>query len=79
MNVHRLLGMVSGAKNFTTTSRYDRLSTVICLEFIYSWNKNYKIDKTSMLSSNLNFTGSSTRVLDLKCLPEPRICLYMLQ
>ena len=78
MNVHRLLGMVSGATNFIATSSYDILSTVIFTEFTYSWNRSYKIDKTSMLSSNLNSICSSTRVLDLKILPQPRIYLNKL-
>ena len=78
MNVHRLLGMVSGATNFITTSSYDKLSTVIFPEFTYSWNRSYKINKTNMPAIKLIYTGSSTKVMDLKILPEPRNSLNML-
>ena len=58
---------------------HDLLSTVSFLDFIYSWNMSYKIKKTNMLATNLIYTGSSTRVMDLKIVPEPRNSLNMLQ
>ena len=71
--------MVSGATNFTATSRDDIHSTVIFPEFIYSWSRSYKINKTNMLATKINSTGSSTKVMDLKILPQPRNGLNMLQ
>ena len=71
--------MVSGAKSFTETSRYDILSIVNVLDFIYSWNRSYKINKTNKLAKKINSTESYTKVMDLKILPKPRIGLNMLQ
>ena len=64
--------MFSGATNFTKTTRFEVTSTVSFPEFIYSQNRSSKINKTSMLSSNLISTGCFTRFLDLKFLPKPR-------
>jgi hypothetical protein len=36
MNLYKLLGMDSGAKNFTETIRHDMLSTVMFSELIYA-------------------------------------------
>ena len=58
--------MISGATNFTATSRHDILNTVNFPEFIYSYNMSYKINKT-------------TKVMGLKILPELRNGLNMLQ
>ena len=76
MNSYRLLGMDSGAKNCTTTIRHDIL-TVIFLELIYALNRRSKIDKVNMPLSNLISTGSSTKVLNLKFLPDLKLCLNM--
>ena len=71
--------MVSGATNFTAISRHDILNLVNCPDFIYSWNRSYKINKTNVLAKKLIYTGSFTRVMDFKFLPEPRDRLNMLQ
>ena len=71
--------MVSEATKITVTTRYDIISTVIFPEFIISWNRSYKINKTNMLATNLIYTGSSTQVIDLKILPESRNSLNMYQ
>jgi len=70
--------MVSRAKIFTAASTHDILSTVNFPDFIYSWNRSYKINKTIMLATNLNYTGSSAKVMDIKILPKPRNSLNML-
>ena len=67
------------ATNFKEITRHDMFSTVIFPEFIYAQNRRSKIDKVNMLSPNLISTGSSTKVLILKFLPEPKICLNMLK
>ena len=36
MNLYKLLGMDSGAKNFTETTRHDMLSTVMFSELNYA-------------------------------------------
>ena len=71
--------MVSGVKMFTETSRYDILSIVNFLDFIYSCNRSYKINKTNMLATRINSSKSYTKVIDLKIPPEPRNVLNMLQ
>ena len=71
--------MVSGAKIFTETSRYDILSIVNFLDFIYSCSRSYKINKTNMLATKIKSTGSYTKVKGLKILPEPLNGLKMLQ
>ena len=71
--------MVSRATNFTTTSRQDILSTLNFLDFIYSCNRSYKINKTNIIATQINSTGSSTKFMDLKIWPEPRNGLIMLQ
>ena len=71
--------MASGATNFKETSRKDILSTVNFPGFIYSCNRSYKINKTSMLATWINSTGSSTKVMGVKILPEPRTGLNMLK
>ena len=65
--------------NFTATSNHDIIRIVNFLDFIYQCNKSYKFKNTNMLATKINFTGSSTRVMDLKFLPEPRDRLNMLQ
>ena len=74
-----MIGMVSSATQFTAASRYDLFITVIFPDFIYSWNRSYKINKTNMLATILIYTESSTRVMDFKFLPEPRDRVKMLQ
>ena len=76
MNLYRLLGMDSGDKNCTTTIRQDML-TVIFLELIYALNRRSKIDKVNMPLSNLISAGSSIKVLNLKFLPDLKLCLNM--
>ena len=71
--------MVSGVTNFTAASRHDILHYVNFPDFIYSCNRSYKINKTNMLATRINPTGSSTTVMGLKILPEPRNGLNMLQ
>ena len=63
--------MVSGAKKFTVAYRYYLLSTVIFPDFIYSFIRRYKINKTNKLATKNNSTGSYAKVMDLKILPEP--------
>ena len=70
--------MVSGSTNFTVTSKYDILSTINFPDFIYSYNRSYKINKSNMLATRINFTESYTKVMDLKILPWPRNGLRML-
>ena len=79
MNLYRLLGMTSGATNFTETSRQDILSTVKFSDFIYSFNMSYKINKTNMLATKINSTGSFRKVMALQILPETRNGINMLQ
>ena len=71
--------MVSRANIFTTAYTHDKLSTANFPDFIYSRNRSYKINKTIMLATNLNYTGSSAKVMGIKILPEPRNSLNMLQ
>ena len=71
--------MVSRAKMFTEASRKNILSTVNFLDFIYSCNRSYKINKTNMLATRINSSESYTKVIDLKIPPEPRNVLNMLQ
>ena len=71
--------MVSCTTKFTAASKYDLLSTVIFPGFIYSCNMSYKINKTNMLATKINSTGSSTKVMALQILPETRNCINMLQ
>ena len=78
MNLYKLLGMDSGAKNFTETTRHDMLSTVMFPKLIYAQNRRFKIDKVNMPLSKLISTDSFAKVLNLKFLPEPRLCLNML-
>ena len=79
MNLYRLLGMTSGATNFTETSRWDILSTVKFPDFIYSSNRSYKIKKSNKLATKINSTESQAKVMDLKILQEPGYGLNMLQ
>ena len=74
-----MIGKVSSATQFTAASRYDLFITVIFPDFIYSWNRSYKINKTNKLAKKINSTESYTKVMDLKILPKPRIGLNMLQ
>ena len=71
--------MVSGAKIFTEASRQNILNTVNFLDFIYSCNRSYKINKTNMLATRINSTESYIKVMDLKILSEPRNGLPMLR
>ena len=50
-----MIGMVSSATQFTTASRYDLFITVIFPDFIYSWNRSYKINKTNKLAKKNKF------------------------
>ena len=79
MNLHRLLGMASGAKNFTVKSRQNIISTVNCPDFIYTSNRSYKINKTIKLPKKIISTESYTRIMDLKFLPKARYVLAMFQ
>ena len=74
-----LLRLDSGVTNFTAASRHDILHSVNFPDFIYSCNMSYKINKTNMLATRTNPTGSSTTVMGLTLLPEPRNGLNMLQ
>ena len=71
--------MISGATNFTEASRNDILHSINFPDFRYSCNRSYKINKTNMLATNLNPTGSSAKVMGLKILPEPKNGLNMIQ
>ena len=79
ITLHRLIGMVSGATKFIAATRYHLLSTVICTDFIYSCIRRYKINKNNKLAKKINSTGSYTKIMDLKILPELRNGLIMLQ
>ena len=74
-----MIGMVFGATKFTEATRYQLLSTVMFLDFIYSCIRSYKINKTNKLSTKINSTGGYTKVMDFKILPELRNDLIMLQ
>ena len=71
--------MVSETTKFTAASRHDILRLINFPDFIYSCNRSYKINKTIMLATKINSIGSSTKVMDLKILSEPRNSLNMLQ
>ena len=71
--------MVSGVTNFTEASRHDILHSVNFPDFIYSCNRSYKINKTNMLATRINFIGSYTKDMNLNILPEPINGLSMLQ
>ena len=67
------------ATNFKEITRHDMFSTVIFPEFIYAQNRRSKIDKVNMLSPNLISTRCSTKLLNFKLLPKPRLGLNMLR
>ena len=71
--------MVSGDKIFTEASEHGILNTEIFPDFIYSYKRSYKINKSNMLALRINSTGSSAQVMCLKILPEPKHGLKMLQ
>ena len=71
--------MISGATKFTAASRYDLLSMVIFLDFIYSCIRSYKINKSNKLATKINSTGRYAKVMDLKSLQELRNGLIMFQ
>ena len=71
--------MVFGFTKFTEATRYHLLSTVMFSDFIYSCIRSYKINKSNKLAIKINSTGSYTKVMDLKILPELRNGLIMLQ
>ena len=71
--------MVSGAKIFTEAFGHGILSTDIFPDFIYSYKRSYKINKSNMLALRINSTGSSAKVMCLKICPEPKNGLNMLQ
>ena len=73
-----MIGMVFGFTKFTEATRYHLLSTVMFSDFIYSCIRSYKINKSNMLTTRINFTESYTKVMDLKILPWPRNGLRML-
>ena len=58
--------MVSGAKIFTEASGHGILSADIFLDFIYSYKRSYKINKSNMLALRINPTGSSAQVMCIK-------------
>ena len=74
-----MIGMVFGATKFTEATRYQLLNTVMFPDFIYSCIRSYKINKSNKLAIKINSTGSYTKVMDLKILPELRNGLIMLQ
>ena len=71
--------MVSGAKHFTETSRYDILSTVNFPYFIYACNRSDKINKSIILATRINSIESSAEDMVLNILPEPKNSLDMIQ
>ena len=71
--------MGSGATNFTVESTNHLLSTVIFPDFIYLYIRGDKMNKFSKPLTKINSTESHTRNMVLKCLPEPKNGLSMLQ
>ena len=71
--------MGSGVTNFMVASTKHVLSIEIFPDFIYSYKRSYKINKSNMLALRINSTGSSAQVMCLKILPEPKNGLNMLQ
>ena len=71
--------MVSGATNFMGASTRNLLSTVIFPDFIYLYSRSEKMNKTSKLLNKIKSTGSYTRDMVLKFLPEPSHELDILQ
>ena len=70
MYLSRLIYTSSGAQNLTEITRHDVYCTVIFPNLKCAYNRRYKIGKVSMHLSNLNSTGSSTRFMYTKFLPE---------
>ena len=58
--------MISGATNFTATSRHDILNTVNFLYFIYACNRSDKINKTNILATRIISIESSAEDMGLK-------------
>ena len=71
--------MVFGAKLFTEASRHGILSTVMFPDFIHSFNRSYKINKSNMLATRINSIESSAQDMSLKLLPEPKNSINILQ
>ena len=71
--------MVYGATNFTGASTKHLLSTVIFPDFIYLYNRGDKMNKISKLLTKIKSTGSYTRDMVLKVLPEPSHEIDILQ
>ena len=78
-NFHRMIDMGSGATKFTEASIQYLLSTVKFPGFISLSIRGNKINKIIKLLIKINSTGSNTRDMNLKILPEPRYDLNMFQ
>ena len=78
-NLHKMIGMVSGATKCTEASRYYLIITVLFSDFIYSCIRSYKINKTNKLATKINSTESYERIMDHKILPEPIYVLIIFQ
>ena len=78
-NLHRKIGMVSGATKFTEAPLQYLLSTVKFADFISLSIRGDKMNKSSKLLNKIYSTGSYTRDMVLKFLPEPIHELNILQ
>ena len=71
--------MVSGATNCMGASTKHLLNTVIYPDFIHLYSRGDKKNKISKLLTKINSTGSFTRDMALKLLPETSHELNILQ
>ena len=71
--------MGSGATNFTRATSYHILSTKIFPDFIQLYSRGDKKNKNSKPLTKINSTESFARDMVLKCLPESKHELNILQ
>ena len=74
-----MFDMGSGATNFTRASTKHLLSTEIFPDFIHLYSRGDKKNKDSKPLTKIKSTGSYTRDMVLKFLPEPSHELNILQ
>jgi len=77
--LYRTFDIGSGATNFMRASTKHILSTEIFPDFIHLYSRGDKMNKFSKPLTKINSTESHTRNMVLKCLPEPKNGLSMLQ
>ena len=77
--LYRTFDIGFGATNFMGASTKHILSTEIFPDFIHLYSRGDKMNKFSKPLTKINSTESHTRNMVLKCLPEPKNGLSMLQ